>query len=213
MLKRRNCAGLIAALAAGVCILGSSSSQSMAAVMLLPVTGNGYTGFNTAALLDAQPKGTVSSSSPIGETTAQSGWGGNVDAYNDNKWNWIDFGTNYSQITITAAYCHFNQYANGTGKGFASYLWTNDTTMPPVTSTAAPDFGLGAVATLAEAPWFQTWTGSVTPTGRYLMINDGSEPSRVSDRLSEVAFYGSVPEPTSLALLGVGGLMALRRRR
>jgi hypothetical protein len=130
--------------------------------------------------------------------------------FGDNRYAGLDFGENYASVVIHDVYV--NQGTYGTADAPESYFWSTDTTVGD--DQPAPDFNLlNYVGTGGTQQWlhvFHSDTG-VTPLARYLIVARGAGGNEGNFKY-EVAFV-TVPEPAGLGLAGLGGGLALLRRR
>lgn len=150
-----------------------------------------------------------------------------------DSWMLVDLGTTYALHSIRVwNYNEAGQALNGTGRGVKdAKIWVTTTGTIPEDSSGAFDFAsngwtqVGSGIQFAQAPGTDDYVappentvslGGIT--ARYVAIDvdsrwvsaGGNAGKEVG--LAEVQFF-AVPEPASMALLGVGGLALLRRAR
>jgi len=156
--------------------------------------------------------------------------GNSVGTYGGGIGGWhygvIDFGDDYSLIEITRTFTLYNSWNPVTPTAVAEMWWTDAT--PDYFYDPGADVNRGThqetELALNAAPasfpcrngaWHEDFADTaspVTPEYRYLVLKLGDGGAAGNE---EYLFVGNiVPEPVTLALLGIGGLAAgLRRRR
>lgn len=129
--------------------------------------------------------------------------------------------TNDSGATVDTWAIAFNSYVfndQGRGNGFNFSYSTDGSSYTPVaagsfTSAAAAD---GSPAWAIGAAYSDNISASVASGGslhlRWTGVDAGGSGSRDEFALDDVSI-NAVPEPSSIALLGLGGIALLRRRR
>lgn len=155
---------------------------------------------------------------------------GSVESFSSNTWaigDYYQFSTStagYSGITIG-----WDQTSSGTGPRDFTLQWSTDgVTFAPLSSYAVQINGA------PNTPWssvtynpFFTFAPVAAPAGadnqatvyfRLTMAtsvsaNGGTVAAAGTDRVDNVVISGVIPTPGALALLGLGGLVASRRRR
>lgn len=156
------------------------------------------------------------SSSPDGTMWLSTGSGfGGID---ENPYYLVDLGAVYDVAAVRIF--NYNEAALVTRGVNAARVFVSETA-PPTTSATG-----GLPITIPIATGTNSYTGTLydvsiltgAPTirARYFLLdidsNHGSSEGFYG--LSELQFDGTiVPEPSALALLGLGGMLALRRRR
>jgi opacity protein-like surface antigen len=212
-------AGAIAA--ASVAML--SASASAATWVVLDVTGYNSPSYSNLPALTDLPDKTYDNdaNTVIGDETVFGGHQG----YDTDRTSTFDFGENWANLRIVETWSRtrtFAPAAAATPTGFSA-LWWDDSTSG---TTYDPDGGDIAETTLnfflnnttgQANTWFRdvglTEETAITPKGRYLKVVTPTNFGN-SGVFSEIAFVGYVvPEPSSLALLGVGAGAILARRR
>lgn len=134
--------------------------------------------------------------------------------FGDNRHSVLDFGSNFADVVINDVFAY--QRTFGTADAPESYFWSTDTFYNNGNETAAPDFNLiNYVGTGGDTRWINLFhsDAGVTPESRYLIVHRGVGGNEGNFKHEIVFVSNPVPEPTSLGLLAVVGLAALRRRR
>ncbi len=210
-MKKMNYYKTVAAIAAAG-VLSIACAQVGAAV--IPVSGgtaNSSSFEKFAEFFDAQPLTTPTA----GATADNFGTAGAIYT-NSGRAAYVDFGANFNLVTINGVWLGLK--LNGTNPSDANdsllTFWSSDKDKAFEAGegdTLAPDFNMFTwTGATPSKSWQQIFTGSVTPAQRYWVIAfDGTQVA--SNRIEEIVFT-SVPEPASFSLLGLAGLMLLRRR-
>jgi hypothetical protein len=189
--------------------IGLGSGLAQAAVIPIAASGgsSGYTTISSA--FDAQP----STDPVVGPTDAV---GGSAPGMYNGRTGYIDFGVDFSSVSISKTFDLYKQYGTNSDTGYAlTYLWSNATTVANATATSpAPDFGfLEPTTANSDKQWIQRYNGpAVTPEYQYLLVTSPAVGGQ-TNRSLEWVFVSSVPEPASLSLLALSGLLVGSRRR
>ncbi len=209
----------------------------LSALMLAPSVANANfsfslpltTGSANALDLGAFAAGTsltlsLSGNGDLVNSTFQTNPDGSLFVPAQSPYTFANPGQPYSTVNGGDGINHFvgggaNYDSTGSGYGFAG-LQSTDTTNPA-------DIRLGAVvgtfsATPTRSSWFLIGYGTtiVIPTGGtslYVAVNDSYNPDNHGTYSGLVQINAAVPEPSSLALCGIAGLVGLgwtwRRKR
>ena len=177
------------------------------AAVVLPYTAGSANGYqSTAGMNDAQP----ASVPTLGTTTDD--FGNSFGFYTTNpRAVYVDFGSDYALVDLQQVIIGLKQYGTDPS-GTPSCFWSEDPDEEfDGTDVAAPNLFFGWTAASSSKSWQQIWSGSVTPAHQYYIVAfDGTQGW--SNRPQEVVIAG-VPEPATMALLGLGVIGLLRRRR
>ncbi len=213
-----------AALLAGV----SASNGALVGITPIAVGSNGY---NPLGAFDDQPASldfTYDATKQI-YINEGGGKGAGVPSYTSDRSAWFDFGEDWASIRIHEVWVSYNDWAGGTiqsslnNDGVAGYprLWWDDDTDNDHTDAGAVASALtfynSVPRNTGEFQWVldSDFSGSpYTPQGRYLLVGTTDVSPVAAGRAMEWVFIGEViPEPSTISLLAMGGLIALRRRR
>jgi hypothetical protein len=192
-----------------LCLASAASAAVVTGITSAAITGSNYDLLSGA--FDSQP--TVDPVAGEISTHGGSGFGG---FYGTDPSIGIDFGSNYATKIFTNAFVLQGSY--GTADMVINYYWSTDTTYDAGTDLPGPNLNLFNYSASSGGNSSGRWEleysnpAGVTPSARYLIGRpvSGSQGNFVQ----EIAFTNStVPEPASLSVLGLGGLMLLGRKR
>lgn len=205
---------------AGVLLFGVSLASAAPVVGVLSATGHDRDWMDLPKAFDAQSPDqlTWDGTQPVSTVTDVSD---SISAM-DNRYGYIDFGSNWANLRITQTWTQYKNWSSGDLRIYQDLGWAptydgwniptliNETQLKLSSAAALPYSNSAQWARdvdLTDTP--------VTPQGQYLFVH--TMDSGGNARASEFLFIGfdasSVPEPTTFALLGTGGLLLLKRRR
>jgi len=189
--------------------------------------GTGSSISSDAGTVSGSATGHHTSASTVFSTPAGNG---STKAFSSNNWSvgdYYQFTTNTSGVTGVGII--FDQTGSGTGpRDFKVQYSTDGSTFLDLTgaSYTLTLVTFGASESSNQPPRFQFSGGGVLDNVPSLMlrlvdtstvnINAGAVAAAGTDRVDNFTIgtnLSPVPEPSSLGLLGVGGLLAFRRRR
>ncbi len=208
-------------------------TAAQAAVVITPESAGGVPGSgfqNPAPFFDAQP-----ATPPTAGTTTDSFGSAGAFYLTDGRAFYFDFGPNFANLSITEAFLGLKQFGSDPSlMAEANFYWSptltsSDLTYQPITQGHIAATGTGAGATsgvggffnifdyTADTPnksWQSVWTGDVTPSARYFIgsIVDATGGA-TGNRVEEIVFTGTIPEPSTGLLLGLGALALACSRR
>ncbi|MBX3358979.1 MAG: PEP-CTERM sorting domain-containing protein [Phycisphaeraceae bacterium] len=156
---------------------------------------------------------------------------GSAESYSSNAWSLGDY---YQFTTSTLGYTSitisFDQSSSNTGPRDYNLMWsTNGTTFTQLGSTYAvlanaspnpvwssgtyqPAYTFGPIAATSALDNQATIYFRLVQAST-VSANGGTVAATGTDRVDNVIISGTVPAPGAVALLGMGGLLAARRRR
>lgn len=218
--SRRVMSGICGAVA----VLGLAASSQAAILQLIAPAGTGTAyGSGWCDLkfgFDAQPTWDGTTLSGGGEGVTGQG----DSQYYASRFSFIDFGASFADIKIYQTWTKYRKWSGGDGTTWVGGFWTstNPGAWPSQTATPVADVGFTFESqtnlnTGNTEPWLMDTDASaapVTPSAQYLVLQTKG-PVDPTGRGEEYAILGTVgvPEPTSLAIIGLGGLSLLARRR
>jgi hypothetical protein len=171
--------------------------------------GDGYTGVSTLiGFTWSSLAGGGGAGNPLNQPYSR--WGNWIQALSLNPGATYDMVLTYDASTYT-----FDQYINGSLVGSLQEAFSWDSL------AGCLDFGIGGCPTEPWAPWgdasadettsdFLLYNGALTASQVSALDSDGVSASLAT--ISSVPGVTIVPEPVSLGLMGLGGLMLFRRR-
>ncbi len=159
---------------------------------------------------DAQPPSAPTVGAAPGYAFATS-----PQVYAGPRVGYLDFGAGYASITLTATYELLQKWGGTPSWAGLTWTWSDDQLVSTAgDNSAAPDFGFmkpTSVSLGSDNQWIQPWTGSVGVAKRYLLVTTPATGASGNASV-EWVFVGTVPEPATMSLLGVGSLLLSRRR-
>ena len=209
--------------------LSSAACVNPANAAVILTAGGSVSGFQSIEpFFDAQP---ATAPSP-GTTTDNFGAAGSIFT-NATRAYYFDFGASFATVNLTQAFLGLKSFGTDPIRPTtANFYWSPtiagaDNFYDPTGRghVAATGTGAGAASGVggdfnifnfngatSDKSWQSVWSGSVTPQARYYIGSfDGT--GGASNRMEEIVFIGTVPEPSVLLLFTVGGLFLLRRKR
>jgi PEP-CTERM motif len=205
------------AAAVGAVVLGASLAGAAPSVSVIPYTATSKGWLQIEEAYNNQP--TWDGTKPV---PAPGDLGTPISAYFSDRWAFIDFGPNWSNLRITQVWTEYMTWSKDNTQIFGQLGWSsfydswnipeliNENQIKISNQTALPysnDIQWARDVDLTDSP--------VTPQGRYLYCPTLTPAG--NSRASEIVFIGydasTVPEPATIGLLGVGGLLMLKRRR
>ena len=186
---------------------GLKRSMNGATLTILTPFAAGQVGgafFPMEQAFDGQPSWDATSGSPNGGTG-----GANAPSFND-RYGYIDFGTGYADLRITATWTQYTAWSNGDQTPYAEIWWDDDTdNINDGTVETRLNFNSAQGLTgTANEQWVEDSNhelSPITPAARYLICRS---PLSMTARAKEYAIVGyteSLPAaPSGLAATSVG---------
>ena len=186
---------------------GLKRSMNGATLTILTPFAAGQVGgafFPMEQAFDGQPSWDATSGSPNGGTG-----GANAPSFND-RYGYIDFGTGYADLRITATWTQYTAWSNGDQTPYAEIWWDDDTdNINDGTVETQLNFNSAQGLTgTANEQWVEDSNhelSPITPAARYLICRS---PLSMTARAKEYAIVGyteSLPAaPSGLAATNVG---------
>ncbi len=213
----------IASLCTAITLSLSLTSAAHASMIITPAGTGAATGSDNvdfADMFDSQPA-SVPTEGPT--TDSFGGSYGFFSIANTGRVGYIDFGTDFADITIEEAYIGVQRYGDNS-TATMTYWWSDTTDMTfdgtDIAQSSLNLFNTDGAPSGGDytAYWFQSFSGSAPVQKQYLVIEYTTAGANgYGNRLNELVLAGSiaaVPEPaTSALLIGAFALILLRRRR
>lgn len=212
MFRCNNGSGLKSAFTLAAAMGLAAAVPQAQAMVITPVAGSAAGYQAIGGQFDAQP----ATAPTAGPTTDDFGGGGGYYTTN-GRGTYFDFGANWDQITLTELWMGLKIYGNDPNGVAPFVFWgvDSDNDYEPLIgeTVSTEDFNIFTFDSDTQAKsWQQIWTGSQAVQNRYFIQSfDGTQST--GNRMQEHVFIGMVPEPASLALLAVGAVAMVGRRR